>query len=34
MVDKHWLLELGRESKACGSEFQNLDLGIDRMALG
>lgn len=33
MVDKHWLLEMGRESKACGSEFQNLDTGTDHMAL-
>lgn len=33
VVDKHRLLELGRESKACGSRFQNLDMGTHHMAL-
>lgn len=33
VVDRHWLLELGRECKACGSQFQNLDMGTDHLAL-
>lgn len=32
VVDTHWLLDLGGEAKACGPEFQNLDMGIDHTA--
>lgn len=33
VVGKQSLLELGREPKAHGTQFQNLDMGTDHMAL-
>ena len=33
MVGKHRPMELGREPKARGPQFQNLDMGTNHMAL-